>query len=119
MIVKYREAFEEVSLPLHSSSIHTLCLLQPFLSQYRLVVTPVVALLTDLSILDNLVPAEGEVARIFDYPLEALLDPNLASKEPLVEKGSEDWPYDAELHVIYRGFSIRYSSLTYPLPEYN
>ena len=42
----------------------------------------------------------SEVARIFDHPLEALLDPELVrGEEGLVPIGSEDWPYEEELHV--------------------
>jgi peroxisomal coenzyme A diphosphatase NUDT7 len=63
------------------------------------VVTPVVALLDDLSVLEELRAAPGEVAHIFDHPLEALLDPELARKEALVPLDSEHWPYEEELHV--------------------
>jgi coenzyme A diphosphatase NUDT7 len=55
--------------------------------------------LSDTTILDNLKAAKGEVAHIFDHPLEALLDPTLAESEPLVSIGSEDWIYDSEYHV--------------------
>jgi len=94
----YREANEEVSLPLASPHIHTLCTLEPFISKYRLLVIPVIALLTDLSILDALKASEAEVDHIFDHPLHAILDPTLASTEPLVDIGSEDWPYEVEYH---------------------
>lgn len=63
------------------------------------VVTPVVAFLDDLSLLEELRAAPGEVAHIFDHPLEALLDPELARKEALVPLDSEHWPYEEELHV--------------------
>lgn len=49
--------------------------------------------------LESLVPSEGEVDRIFDHPLEAILDPSLASKENLALKGSEDWTYKEDYHV--------------------
>ena len=101
-MIQFREANEEVALPLHSPHIHTLCTLEPFVSQYKVVVTPVVALLDDVSILDGLRAAPGEVAHIFDHPLEALLDPELARSEKLVSVGSEDWPYDEELYVSPR-----------------
>ncbi|KAI0951448.1 hypothetical protein AcW1_008490 [Taiwanofungus camphoratus] len=94
-----REAHEEVSLPLKCPSVHILCIMRPFLSSSKLLVTPVVALLTDLSVLDRLKPNEGEVDQIFDHPLEAVLDPSLANREPLVQKGSVNWPYDTDLHV--------------------
>jgi peroxisomal coenzyme A diphosphatase NUDT7 len=63
------------------------------------VVTPVVAFLDDLSVLEELRAAPGEVSHIFDHPLEALLDPELARKEALVPLDSEHWPYEEELHV--------------------
>jgi len=94
----FREANEEVALPLHNPRVHTVCTLEPFISQFKVVVTPVVALLDDVSLLDGLRPAPGEVAHIFDHPLEALLDPELARDEKLVPIGSEDWPYEAELY---------------------
>ncbi|KAI5119117.1 hypothetical protein M0805_007863 [Coniferiporia weirii] len=94
----YREANEEVGLPRGSPSMHVLCVLRPFLSQYRLLVTPVVALLTDLELLTSLTPCEGEVDAIFEHPLEAILDPSLAAGLPLVEKKSENWPYEDELY---------------------
>ncbi|KAJ6557923.1 NUDIX hydrolase domain-like protein [Mycena capillaripes] len=94
----YREAYEEVGLPLNSADIYTLATLQPFISLHKLVVTPVVALLTDPSIISNLYASADEVAHIFSHPLEAILDPSLAQKEPLVAPGTEDWIYDTELH---------------------
>ncbi|KAI0073697.1 hypothetical protein K474DRAFT_1720234 [Panus rudis PR-1116 ss-1] len=100
----YREAHEEVNLPLPSSCphLHTISVLRPFTSSSRLLVTPVVALLTDLTVLSTLKRNESEVDRIFDHPLEAILDPGpeaLADDlERLVEKGSEDWPYEDEYH---------------------
>jgi len=101
----YREANEEVNLPLDSPHIHTLCLLEPFISQYRLLVTPVVALLTENSVLDGLVGNAGEVERIFDHPLETILSPELIRDTklmgPLVPKGSEDWPYEEDCHAEY------------------
>jgi hypothetical protein len=99
--VQFREANEEVAFPLGSPHVHTLCTLEPFVSQHRVLVTPVIALLDDISVLEELRAAPGEVARIFDHPLEALLDPELLrdSEEKLVPLGSEDWPYETELHV--------------------
>jgi hypothetical protein len=84
---------------LDSPHVHTLCTLEPCVSQFKVVVTPVVAYLDDVSVLDALHAAPGEVARIFDHPLEALLDPELAREEGLVPIGSDDWPYQEELHV--------------------
>ncbi|KAI0292152.1 NUDIX hydrolase domain-like protein, partial [Russula brevipes] len=95
----FREANEEVGLPLRSPHVHTLCTLEPFVSQYRVLVTPVVALLSDVSVLEVLRAAPYEVAHIFDHPLEAVLDPELARGAVLVPLESDDWPYEVELHV--------------------
>ncbi|KAI0329275.1 hypothetical protein GY45DRAFT_1354623 [Cubamyces sp. BRFM 1775] len=94
----YREAHEEVGLPRDYPHIFTICTLRPYISSAKLLVTPVVALLTDISIMDSFVPSPGEVDRIFDHPLEAILDPSLASKENLAPKGSTDWPYEDDLY---------------------
>jgi hypothetical protein len=83
----------------HFPHIHTICTLEPFISKYKILVTPVIALLTDVSVLGNLKASEAEVDHIFDHPLEAILDPSLASEEPLVSIGSDDWPYEVEYHV--------------------
>lgn len=64
-------------------------------------VTPVIAVLTDPSVIQALRASEGEVSHIFSHPLEAVLDPVLASREPLVPPGSEDWFYDSEYHVSW------------------
>lgn len=93
-----REANEEVALPLASPHIHLLCLLDPFVSLHGLVVTPVVAFLSDSSVLETLVPGDGEVDRIFNHPLESLLDPSILEAETLVEAGTEDWPYPEHVH---------------------
>lgn len=69
------------------------------MSLHKLLVTPVVALLTDISVLDSLRASASEVERIFEHPLEALLKPEVASSLQLVSKGSEDWPYKDELYV--------------------
>jgi coenzyme A diphosphatase NUDT7 len=100
---QFREANEEVGLPLRSPHVHTLCTLEPFVSQYRVLVTPVIAFLDDVGVLDGLCAAPGEVARIFDHPLEALLDPELAHgrETTLVPLGSDDWPYETEVHVSF------------------
>ncbi|GJE93574.1 NUDIX hydrolase domain-like protein [Phanerochaete sordida] len=90
----YREAMEEVGLPLHHPDVHTLCLLRPFIAWTRsfVLVTPVVALLTDLSVLETLTPSPDEVDLIFDHPLAAILEPSLGKGEPLVPLNSELWP---------------------------
>ena len=61
--------------------------------------SPVVSLLTDLSVLDSLAPSEREVDVIFDHPLEALLDPPLSAQENLVEIDSELWPSHEQFYV--------------------
>ncbi|KAJ7032035.1 NUDIX hydrolase domain-like protein [Mycena alexandri] len=94
----FREANEEVGLPLNAPRIHILATLQPFISLHKLVVTPVIAFLADRSMISTLRAAEDEVAHIFSHPLEAILDPALARKESLVSPGSEDWIYGTELH---------------------
>ncbi|KAF8072179.1 NUDIX hydrolase domain-like protein [Lyophyllum atratum] len=94
----YREAHEEVGLPLNSPDIHTVAVLEPFISLYKIVVTPVVAVLTRPSLLKELKAQEGEVACIFTHPLKALLDPSIAKGESLVEPGTEDWPYQEDLY---------------------
>ncbi|KIK78765.1 hypothetical protein PAXRUDRAFT_163071 [Paxillus rubicundulus Ve08.2h10] len=96
----FREAHEEVGLPLNSPYIHTLGTFRPFLSQSQLLVTPVIVLLTNPTALDALKPCAGEVDYIFNHPLEAVLDPPLSEKEPLVPRGSEDWPYAEEFHIV-------------------
>ncbi|KAF9223605.1 hypothetical protein BS17DRAFT_753464 [Gyrodon lividus] len=96
----FREAQEEVGLPINSPYVRTLCILQPFLSQSQLLVTPVVAFLTNPTVLDTLKPCVGEVDHIFNHPLEAVLDPPFSGKEALVPRGSEDWPYAEEFHNV-------------------
>jgi len=98
--IQFREANEEVAFPLCSPHVHTLCTIEPFVSPNRVLVTPVIAFLDDISVLEELRAAPREVAYIFDHPLEALLDPELlrSSEEKLVPFGSEDWPYETELH---------------------
>jgi len=107
-----REANEEVSLPLQpvsdarTSHLTFLTTLRPFISLYKLLVTPVVVLLTHPdpnSILSKLSPNHGEVDHIFHHPLEALLDPDPSVVRALeVERdrfsniGGEDWPYETE-----------------------
>jgi coenzyme A diphosphatase NUDT7 len=108
-----REANEEVALPWNCPHVHLLCLLDPFISLHGLVVTPVVALLSDLSILDHLVASEQEVAHIFSHPLEAMLDPGLLEQESLVKPGTEDWPYPDHLHNVTDHVLPSLNNLTY------
>ncbi|KIM39037.1 hypothetical protein M413DRAFT_75217 [Hebeloma cylindrosporum] len=110
-VTAHREAHEEVSLPLFLPHIHTLGILEPHPFRH-LIVVPVVALLTDNSILRQLKNREKEVEHIFSHPLEAILDPQLAGSicgeysnahgkdvkigERLVEHGSEHWPHESK-----------------------
>ncbi|TFK40219.1 NUDIX hydrolase domain-like protein [Crucibulum laeve] len=94
----FREAHEEVGLPLDCPHVYTLGLLKPSISIHKLIVTPVIAVLTRTEVLGRLKAAEGEVARIFSHPLEAILNPVQAASEPLVSIGSEDWPYETSYY---------------------
>lgn len=93
-----REAHEECGLDPKSPALHYIGQLPPYLSQWKLVVTPVLFFLDDPSVLASLVPCTQEVDRIFTHPLQAILDPELASDEVLSRKGSDDWPYEEELY---------------------
>ena len=88
-------------MPLDHPAVHTLCLLRPFIAWTRsfVLVTPVVSLLTDPSVVSTLRPAESEVDLIFDHPLAAILDPHLSKSEPLVELNSELWPSSDPFYV--------------------
>ncbi|GAW05515.1 nudix hydrolase 15 [Lentinula edodes] len=121
------EAYEEVGLPFPSSliidsdndiphipNIHILCTLSPHISQWGIIVVPVVAYLSGpvsssasspplhtyiLTPTLTLQANPTEVDRIFTHPLESILDPSSSvSIRDLAEKGSEDWPYDEELY---------------------
>ena len=94
-----REVNEEVSLPLHSPHVHTLCTIGPFVSQPKAVVASVVVLLDDVSILDGLGTASNEVTHVFDYPLEALLDPELAHGKNARFGRERGLAYEVELYV--------------------
>ncbi|KAJ3820828.1 hypothetical protein F5880DRAFT_1487287 [Lentinula raphanica] len=118
----FREAYEEVGLPFptalflpHIPDIHILCTLSPHLSQWGLIVVPVIAYLSgpissaststhEYTLSPNLTLRANptEVDRIFTHPLESVLDPSLASTSgdlsDLAEKGSEDWPYEEDLY---------------------
>ncbi|KAG6330682.1 hypothetical protein ID866_8410 [Astraeus odoratus] len=114
----FREAHEEVGLPLNCPHVHQLCVLRPFLSASQLLVTPVVALLTDPGLLANLSPCAGEVDHVFTHPLEAILNPSLASKEPLVPKGSEHWPYQQDVYNTSDVAVEAYDNLVYRMHRF-
>ena len=100
-------------MPLDSPFVHLLGTLDlhPF---HKLIVTPVVALLTDNSILKKLKARDGEVEHIFSYPLKAILEPDLAPvlERELVEPGSVHWPYEKNHHVRLVNYLLIY--LIYP-----
>lgn len=56
--------------------------------------------MTQPELLNDLVASEDEVANIFSHPLEAILDPSIAAKEPLSAIGSENWPYTDSDHYV-------------------
>ncbi len=73
-----------------------------------MLVTPVIAFLDDVSVLEELRVAPREVACIFDHLLEVSLDPELlrdcVSEQTLVPLGSEHWQYETEFHVSYPSY---------------
>jgi len=98
IMTAYREAHEEVSLPIDSQAIYTLGRLEPFISLHKLFVTPIIAFLAQPAILNSLKASEAEVAHIFSHPLEAILDPTLVNRKTLVAVGSNDWPYQSDVY---------------------
>ncbi|KAG9086990.1 hypothetical protein FRC07_012936, partial [Ceratobasidium sp. 392] len=101
-----REAHEEVGLAYDHPDIHILATLTPFISQFRLLVTPVIAWATSSAFLRDLKANEGEVDAIWDHPLEAVLSPEFVYQpgivsEPLAEKGTEGWPYESDVYEPY------------------
>ena len=96
---QYREAFEEIGLDTTSPHLRTVVTLPPFLSSKKLIVTPIVGLLTDPLVISTLVPFQDEVDLIFDHPVKAFLDPSVIVGENLVPIGSEQWKWQSELHV--------------------
>lgn len=108
-----REAYEEVRLPLSSPHVHPICLLDPFVSAHHLIVTPVIALLSDITLLDALEANAAEVAHIFTHPLPAILNPIFMDGQPLVPKGSDDWPFSEEYHRCTDEILPSLNNLTY------
>ena len=109
LFVQYREAFEEIGLDHKSPHLRTVITLPPFLAVKKLIVSPIVGLLTDPSVLNTLVPCKDEVDLIFDHPVEAFLDPTIVAGEDLAPIGSEQWRWESELYVcqrLFRGFSV-------------
>lgn len=110
--LQLREAHEEVGLPLTSPDIHVLGRLNSSISLHRLIVVPVVGVLTRPYVLNDLKASEDEVDNIFSHPLEAILDPSISSKEPLSAVGSEDWPYEDSEYYVRTSFRVKLSLLT-------
>jgi len=94
----YREALEEISLDTKSPHLRTVTTLPPFVSAKKLIVTPTVALLVEPSVLDTLIPGQGEVDLIFYHPVKGFLDPTVVAGEKLAPKGSEQWRWESEFH---------------------
>ncbi|KAK7454493.1 hypothetical protein VKT23_011247 [Stygiomarasmius scandens] len=95
-----REANEEVALPRHCPNVHLLGALQPYTTLMGFRVSSVVAFLSDNSILDRLKPNPAEVDRIFEHPLEGILDPQIVKVDEVSTK-PDDWPYEQELFHNY------------------
>ncbi|KAG8885683.1 hypothetical protein FRB97_000126 [Tulasnella sp. 331] len=73
-----REANEEIGLPMPHQSIHILTTLPAQISLYKIIVTPVVAYLSDPETVLPLLKANPEeVDEIFDWRLDAFLHPGL------------------------------------------
>jgi len=113
----YREAHEEVALPMNSPAIYTLGCLEPFISLYRFfptpVVTPVIAFLAQPAILKSLKASEEEVSHIFSHSLEAILDPALVNHETLVAIGSDDWPHQSDVYSTSDSVVQMLNNMTY------
>lgn len=120
LLCQRREAFEEVGLPLGPHPhLHYLTRLPPFLSKYRLIVHPIVYLVSDITVIQALSPSLDEVHAIFDFPLRSCLSAALDHQDQqagytLSELGGADWPYEHDFHVSER-ISARVSELILPL----
>ncbi|EJD37352.1 hypothetical protein AURDEDRAFT_92407 [Auricularia subglabra TFB-10046 SS5] len=78
-----REAFEEIGLPRDKLRVPLLCTLEPFLARNKLVVTPVVVLITDQTLRPIL--NDAEVKTLFSHPLRSFLEevpPNALPHSP-------------------------------------
>ncbi|KDN48831.1 hypothetical protein RSAG8_02818, partial [Rhizoctonia solani AG-8 WAC10335] len=98
-----REAHEEVGLAYDHPHVHILTTLVPFLSQFNLLVTPVIGWATSPEFMHELKANESEVDEIWDHPLEAVLSPELVRQpgvltRPLAEKHTEGWPYESDVY---------------------
>ncbi|BEI81259.1 hypothetical protein CcaverHIS002_0204190 [Cutaneotrichosporon cavernicola] len=105
-----REAFEEAGLPLTSPHVHVLTMLEPVLTvlpmnahlKNHIVVTPVVAFISDPALVTTLRPNPEEVECIFDHPLKAIhtgvVDGELAENLNLTD--TNWWPGPTEFHSL-------------------
>ncbi|CUA72629.1 hypothetical protein RSOLAG22IIIB_10201 [Rhizoctonia solani] len=81
-----REAHEEVGLAYDHPQVHILTTLAPFLSQFRLLVTPVIAWATNSEFIQELKANESESGVL---------------SRPLAEKNTEGWPYESDVYEPY------------------
>ncbi|GMK54366.1 hypothetical protein CspeluHIS016_0109520 [Cutaneotrichosporon spelunceum] len=105
-----REAFEEAGLPLTSPHVHVLTVLDPVLTvlpmnahlKNHIVVTPVVAFISDPELVNTLRPNPEEVECIFDHPLKAIhtgvVEGELADNLNLSD--TNWWPGPTEFHSL-------------------
>ncbi|CED84106.1 Peroxisomal NUDIX hydrolase [Phaffia rhodozyma] len=101
-----REAYEETNFPLDPthSTIFPLTTLEPFLSKYNLIVHPHVVFVSDESTIDHLEASPDEVDRIWELPLESVLDlafwgnQTEEARSKLSVKGEEDWLYEEDVY---------------------
>ncbi|KZW03406.1 hypothetical protein EXIGLDRAFT_721664 [Exidia glandulosa HHB12029] len=83
-----REAFEEIGLPRDKLRVPLLCTLEPFLARNKLVVTPVVVLITDQTLRPIL--NDSEVKTLFSHPLAAFLSEEPPYPLPATSSSPED-----------------------------
>jgi len=105
LCIQYREAFEEIALDITSPHLRTVIKLPPFITPKKVIVTPIIGMLADPSVLNTLVPSQDEVDLIFDHPVKAFLDPIVVAGENLAPMGSEQWMWASELYVRSHRFA--------------
>ncbi|EUC57191.1 NUDIX domain protein, partial [Rhizoctonia solani AG-3 Rhs1AP] len=84
-----REAHEEVGLAYDHPHVHVLTTLAPFISQFRLLITPIIAWATSSEFMHELKANEKLVHQ-----------PGVLSR-PLAEKNTEGWPYESDVYEPY------------------
>ncbi|CUA70046.1 putative WD repeat-containing protein alr3466 [Nostoc sp, PCC 7120] [Rhizoctonia solani] len=72
-------------------------------TQFRLLVTPVIAWAASSEFVHELRPNEREGDEIWGHPLEAMLSPELLRQSgvlsrPLAKKNTEEWPYESDIY---------------------